>query len=163
MKEKPVAAYPFPDFHGSRPVRRVGAINRGKGTLLPVFLLSLVSLSAATVPECTALQHHGKLDQARACYTTLLNSHDAATRAEGVWGVERYDDAKDQFEIALKEQKNNATLRVRDGRLFLERFNKAEASKLFQEALQLDDKNAAAYLGLALVASDGFSIKAVEY
>ncbi len=127
-------------------------------------LLALcLPLAGATVSDCTALTHHGKLDQAHACYTSLLNTRDVATRAEALWGVERYDDAKDQFEVALKEQKTNANLRVRDGRLFLERFNKAEAGKLFQEALQIDAKNAGAYLGLALVASDGFGIKAVEY
>src|ERR1039457_3450008 len=148
MNRKPVTVYCVPIFR------------TGKWGLS---ILSLVSLSAATVPECTRLQQHGKLAEAQACYTSLANSRDTYTRAEGFWGLERYQDAADQFEVAAGEQKNNANIRVRWGRLYLERFDKAEAGKHFQEALQIDDKNAAAYLGLALVASDGFSIKAVEY
>ncbi len=53
-------------------------------------------------------------------------------------------------------------MRVRWGRLFLERFNKADAEKLFNEALEIDPNYAPAYLGLALVYAEGFSIKAVE-
>jgi tetratricopeptide (TPR) repeat protein len=51
---------------------------------------------------------------------------------------------------------------VRWGRLFLERFNKAEAANLFQEALEIKKDHAGALLGLALVAADGFEGKAVE-
>ena len=40
---------------------------------------------------------------------------------------------------------------MRWGRLLHERFNNADAVKLFNEALQRDPKNAEAYLGLALV------------
>jgi tetratricopeptide (TPR) repeat protein len=151
---KLVAAYPFPIFPCSR------SVNWGKSKLLLIFLSTL---SAATVPECAALKHHGKLTDAKTCYTSLKDSRDAYTRAEAFWGLEQYKYAKDQFELALKEQPKNANIRVRFGRLFLERFNKAEAGKLFQEALALDEKNAAAYLGLALVAADGYSVKAVEY
>src|SRR5260370_17457715 len=79
--EKPVAAYPFPDFHGSRSVRRVRVVNRGKDKLLLLFL-SLVSLSPATAPDCTTLQRHGKLDEARKCYSTLPNTCDPYTRAQ---------------------------------------------------------------------------------
>jgi len=130
-----------------------------------VFLCGLISLplSAATVKDCALLRHHGKLVEAQTCYTSLVSSHDAYTRAEGLWGLERYEDARDQFKIALAENKNSAEIRVRWGRLFLERFNKADAETLFKEALTVDDKYAPAYLGLALVASDGFSIKALEF
>ncbi len=76
--------------------------------------------------------------------------------------MERYEDARDQFRVATTEHPKNAEMRVRWGRLFLERFNKADAEKLFNEALEIDKNNAAAYLGLALVYAEGFSIKAVE-
>ena len=148
MNMKPVTVYSIPIFR------------TGKWGLS---ILSLVSLSAATVPECDKLQQHGKLAEARTCYASLSNSSDAYARAEGFWGVEEFQNAADQFKVAADEQAKNANIRVRWGRLYLERFDKAEAGKHFQEALQIDDKNAAAYLGLALVASDGFSIKAVEY
>src|ERR1700732_2952989 len=102
-----------------------------------VFLCGLISLPlcAATVNACAVLRHHGKLVEAQTCFTSLVASHDAYTRAEGLWGLERYEDARDQFKIALAENKNSAEIRVRWGRLFLERFNKAEADKLFKEAL----------------------------
>ena len=42
-------------------------------------------------------------------------------------------------------------------------FNPSQAKELFDEALEIEPKNAAATLGLALVASDGFESKAVEF
>jgi len=126
-------------------------------------LITSAPLFAATVKDCTSLQHHGKLAEAKACYASLLDSSDPYARAEGLWGLERYQDASDQFKLAVAAQPKNAAIRVRWGRLFLERFNKAEAEKLFHEALDIDDKNAAAFLGLALKESDGFSPKATEY
>lgn len=119
-------------------------------------------LNAANVSDCALLRHHGQLDQARACFESLVDSSDAYTRAEGLWGLERYNDANDQFKIAAKEQPKNADVRVRWGRLLLERFNKGDSTQLFEEAITLDPNNAGAHLGLALVASDGFSIKAVK-
>jgi tetratricopeptide (TPR) repeat protein len=134
---------------------------RSTGLLTCVFSIS--TLSAATVNDCATLRHHGKLAEAKTCYTSLLDTSNPYVRAEGLWGLERFQDANDQFKLAVAQQPNDANVRVRWGRLFLERFNKAEADKLFHEALQIDEKNAAAYLGLALKESDGFSPKAVEY
>src|SRR5208283_5817478 len=57
----------------------------------------------------------------------------------------------------------NANYRVRWGRLMHERFNNPEAVNLFLEAVEIDPKNAQAYLGLALVSADGFDSKAVEW
>ncbi|MBI4874230.1 MAG: tetratricopeptide repeat protein [Acidobacteria bacterium] len=53
-------------------------------------------------------------------------------------------------------------MKVRWGRLFLERFQPADAEALFQEALEIEPKNAAAVLGLALVAAETFDRRAVE-
>src|SRR5579859_6253865 len=125
--------------------------------------LACVCLSAATVKDCTALQHHGKLAEAKTCHLALLDSPDPYVRAEGLWGLERYDDANDQFKMAVAAQPKNAHIRVRWGRLFLERFNKAEAEKLFHEALDIDDKSAEANLGLALTEAGGYTQKATEY
>lgn len=122
-----------------------------------------MSLSAATVKDCATLHHHGRLNEARACYASLLETGDAYSRAEGLWGLERFTDANDQFKLAVGQQPNSANIRARWGRLFLERFNKPEAEKLFREALNIDEKYAPAYLGLALKESDGFSPKATEY
>jgi len=157
---RPICNRPRAEFTGrTKPIA-----NRLQAASLPymVLLLSL-PLSGASISDCAALKHHGKLDQAKQCYLSLRSSRDTATRAEAMWGLEEYDNAKDQFLVAIKEQKNNADLHVRLGRLYLERLYKGDASHEFQEALSIDEKNAAAYMGMALVASDGFSIKAVEY
>ena len=82
--------------------------------------------------------------------------------AESQWRQHRYEDAKRTFEALLIAHPKNAEYRVRYGRLFLERFNPAEAAKLFNEALALDPKQADALLGLALVAADSFEVQAVE-
>ena len=90
-------------------------------------------------------------------------SADPYLRAEGDWGLELYQDANNEFRTAVARADGNAHDRVRWGRLLHERFNNGDASKLFAEALERDAKNADAYLGLAIVAADGFDRKAREY
>ena len=52
---------------------------------------------------------------------------------------------------------------MRWGRFFLERYNENDAGKLFKEALELDEKNADALLGAALVGASSFDAKAAEF
>jgi cellulose synthase operon protein C len=129
---------------------------------IAVLALALLPLHAQSLGECQNLRHHGKLIEAGACYGRLATSSDPYARAEGLWGVGQYKEANEQFRAALKLHPDSADIRVRWGRLFLERFNKEEASGLFKEALEKDPKNAQAFLGMALVASEGFSQAAVE-
>jgi tetratricopeptide (TPR) repeat protein len=117
----------------------------------------------ATPDDCHALRKHGHRTEAGKCYESLTAARDPVLRAEGFWGMEMYQDANNQFRIASDASPANATIRVRWGRLMHERFNNAEADKLFSEALQRDPKNAQAYYGLALVSADGFDSKAIEY
>ena len=119
-------------------------------------------MAALSPTDCHLLRHRGKKAEARACYQELTLSREAHLRAEGLWGLERFQDASNQFKLAVENAPKNAQIRVRWGRLFLDRFNKQEAANLFGEALQIEEKNAGALLGLALVASDGFESKAVE-
>lgn len=84
-------------------------------------------------------------------------------RAEALWKQHQYKDANDAFRALVGANPKNPDYRVRWGRLLLERFNKADAAGLFQEALELKQNDAGALLGLALVAADGFESKAVEY
>src|ERR1700694_4224250 len=95
-----------------------------------------LSLQAATPSDSQKLRYHGKLSEARTCFTGLTSSSDPYVRAEGLWGLERYTDANDQFRLAVKNNPKNAEYRVRWGRLFLERYVPAEAGKLFQEAIE---------------------------
>ncbi len=118
---------------------------------------------AATPDDCHALRKHGHRAEAQKCYESLSVAHDPYLSAEGYWGVEMYQEANNQFRIAVAQSPGNAMYRVRWGRLMHERFNNTDAANLFKEALQNDAKNAQAYYGLALVSADGFDSKAVEY
>jgi cellulose synthase operon protein C len=123
-----------------------------------------VSLAGAATPdECRALRKHGRLAEAQKCYESLTAARDPYLRAEGDWGLERYQEANNEFRAAVDQSPANAMLRVRWGRLMYERFNNTEADNLFGEALKRDPKNAQAYYGLALVSADGFDSKAIEY
>ncbi len=117
----------------------------------------------ATPDSCAALHKHGKDADAHACYESLSQQRDPYLRAEGYWGLKMYRDANDQFRLAVAQSDSNVLYRVRWGRLLHERFNNADAEGLFKEALQLDPKNAQAYLGLALVSADGFDNSAIEW
>lgn len=124
--------------------------------------LMVFPLAAQTLDECQNLHQHGKLAEAQDCYSKLAASSNLYLRAEGLWGIERYEDANETFRQVIKENPKNADYRVRWGRLFLERFNDNEAAGLFGEALMIDPKNAPAYLGLSQVEAEGYSKKAVE-
>lgn len=116
-----------------------------------------------TLDDCRALRHHGKPDEARSCFTALTHAPDALKRAEGYWGVGHYDEANDEFRAAIKEEPKSAAVRVEWGRMFLEHYQPGDAAKLFEEALEIDPNNAAAYLGLARVAAQNFDNKAVKF
>jgi tetratricopeptide (TPR) repeat protein len=122
----------------------------------------VLPLAAQSLDECRGLRHHGKLAEAQTCYAKLAESSNPYLRAEGLWGIERYEDANNQFRDLIKQYPKNADYRVRWGHLFFERFNNEEAHNLFEEALKIDDKNAQAYLGVAEVETEGFSQNAVK-
>lgn len=113
-------------------------------------------------PACWNLRHLGKLNEAEACFVKLLDSRNPAERAEGAWGIGDYKSASSEFKQAVEREPANAMVRVRWGRLFLERFNLNDAVDLFQEALEIDKTNAEAMLGMAFVSAEGFSSKALE-
>ena len=119
-------------------------------------------VNRAAVDECIGLRYHGKLPEARSCFSRLSSSADLYLRAEGLWGLEQYQEANEGFRAALKQNPDSLDIRIRWGRFFLERFNKDEARGLFEEALEKDKNNAEATLGLAMFASEDYSTKAVE-
>ncbi len=118
---------------------------------------------SGTVGECQTLAKHGHPLEARSCYLALSHEHDPYLRAEGFWGLQRYQEANDEFRAAVARSDGNALYRVRWGRLLHERFNNSDAESLFKEALARDPKNAEAYLGLAVVSADGFDNKAIQW
>ncbi len=125
--------------------------------------LLVLPLAAQKLDDCRTLRHRGQLSEARTCFARLAASPDAYVRAEGLWGLEQYKEANEQFKEALKQHPKSVEIRVRWGRLFLERFNKDEAKGLFEEALEIKENDAGASLGLALVAAEGFGSAAVHF
>ena len=83
-------------------------------------------------------------------------------QAESLRSAARYQEANAAFRSLVAANPKNPEYRVRWGRLFLERFNKEEAANLFEEALAIQKDYAPALIGLALVAADGYDVKAVE-
>jgi cellulose synthase operon protein C len=134
-----------------------------RASLLGMIVFAAGVAHAATPEGCQSLRKHGRNTEAQKCFEALTQSRDPYLRAEGYWGLERYQEANDEFRIAVAQSDQNANYRVRWGLLLHERFNNAEAEDLFKEALQRDNKNAQAYLGLALVSADGFDSKAIEW
>jgi tetratricopeptide (TPR) repeat protein len=127
-------------------------------------LLAFASFAFAdpAVNACGKLEKHGKRAEAKACYQKLSSDSNTARKAEGFWGLHDYQSANISFRSAVAQQPGNADLRVRWGLLFLERYTKDEAEKLFQEALAINPKHAGATYATALLAADGFEQQAVE-
>jgi len=134
-----------------------------RGVVCAVCLAGASVCWSATPQDCLNLRKHGRRDEAQKCFQSLTTAHDPYLKAEGFWGLEMYQDANDQFRVAVDQSPANSMYRVRWGRLMHERFNNTDAANLFNEALQKDPKNAQAYYGLALVSADGFDNKAIEY
>jgi tetratricopeptide (TPR) repeat protein len=84
-------------------------------------------------------------------------------QAESLWKQHRYKEANDTFRELVAAHPRNAEYRVRWGQLYFARFQPADATKLFNEALEIEPKRADALLGLALVAADSFEMAAQEY
>jgi tetratricopeptide (TPR) repeat protein len=133
-------------------------------SLLPVLLLVGQLTASATVPgDCWTERKHGQDAQAQACFTALTRSSDAYFRAEGFWGLEQWSRANDEFRLATRPPEGKALYKVRWGLLLHERFNNADATDLFREALQKDPSSAEAYIGLARVSADSFDGQAARY
>jgi cellulose synthase operon protein C len=119
--------------------------------------------TAAPAEHCQSLLKHGHNTEARSCYQALTRESSPYLRAEGYWGLTRYNEANEEFRAAVAQAPGNALYKVRWGRMLHERFNDQDAQDLFKEALAKDPNNAQAYLGLALVSAGGFSDGAVEW
>ena len=114
------------------------------------------------VTQCENLRKHGD-PGAKACYQGLSTSKDLAIRAEGLWGVRDYQGANNAFQAAVKARPKDANLKVRWGRMFIEYSQPGDAAALFKEALVIDENNAKALYGMALVASDAYEGDASEF
>lgn len=82
--------------------------------------------------------------------------------AEALRKAHRYDDANNMFRALEVREPKNPEVKVRWGRLLLERNNPKEAGDLFQEALGIQKDYPPALLGLALGYADNFDQHAIE-
>ena len=129
----------------------------------------------ATPEGCWALRLHGKKADAGACFEALSRSGDAYLMAEGYWGLadgsaapwdqtkQLWEQANEEFRVAVARPKAPPLWSVRWGMLFYVRSQPKDAAAEFNAALEQDPENARAYLGLALLSADGFDEKADEY
>jgi cellulose synthase operon protein C len=138
-------------------------LSRGLRGVIVITLAGGAACWAATPDDCAEMRKHGHETEAINCYESLGRSRSAYLRAEGYWGLKQYDQANEQFRIAIAQPDAPALYKVRWGMLLHERFNNTDAVGLFKEALEKDPSNAQAYYGLAVVSADGFDGKAKEY
>ncbi len=117
---------------------------------------------AAPWDDCRQLKQHGKLPEAKACFSKLTTQSDALTVAQGFWGLGQYQEANTAFRAAEKSRANPAVVKTEWGNLYLEHYQPGDAAKLFEEALEADPQYARAYLGLAHVLALGFDKRAIE-
>ena len=111
---------------------------------------------SAQVTQCEALRKHND-PGAKACYQKLSTSSDLAIRAEGQWGLQDYQGAFNSFQSVTKARPKDANLKVRWGRMLMEYGQPGDAQDLFKEALDIDENNAKALYGMALLATDDFA------
>ena len=76
------------------------------------------------VDKCFKLKRRGQVADATSCYVALTTNKDAYLKAEGLWGLKKYQDANEAFKEAIKQHPQDPFVRTRWGRLFLERFNR---------------------------------------
>ena len=129
-----------------------------------LILAALVTIATPVVAQqdCWTHLRYGRTPQAVTCFTKLAGSPDPALRAEAAWGLGKYQDAVYQFQAAIKARPKDAGIRVRLGDLFTERYQPKDATELYGEALEIDEKNALAMLGLARVMGENWDRRAVD-
>jgi tetratricopeptide (TPR) repeat protein len=112
---------------------------------------------------CETLRKHGDAG-ARACWDRLSRSTNPATRAEGLWGLKDYKGAFDAFGSAVDANPKDVNLKVRYGLFLLDapRGKQSMGDDQFKAALEIDEKNAQALLGLAKVAEEDYGPNATK-
>jgi Tfp pilus assembly protein PilF len=128
-----------------------------------LFLLSVPLAAQSLDPaQCLTLRKHGDPGES-ACWQRLSRATDPLMRAQGLFGLKDYNGANEAFKAAEKARPKDANVKVLGGDLYLAHWQAPEAAGLYNEALQIDNKNARAMLGLARIAEEQFEGKAVEF
>lgn len=105
---------------------------------------------------CDEHRHHGRSEQARACYAKLLESPTPIVQAEAAWAVGDIQLANRMFRDIVQNNERAVQPRVRWARLFLQTHQYSDAVELFGEALKAFPNDVHAKLGLASVYAERF-------
>jgi cellulose synthase operon protein C len=111
---------------------------------------------AVELRECDDHRYHGRVEQARSCYSQLLSAPAAITQAEAAWALGDIERANQIFRDTVQANERAVQPRVRWARLFLQTHQYSDAADLFREALQMFPGDAQATLGLASVYAERF-------
>jgi tetratricopeptide (TPR) repeat protein len=112
---------------------------------------------APALRRCDEPLLRGQQEAAQRCYQALLRGNaDLLTRAESQWALGDLRAANDLFRQAAAASPRAVLPRVRWGRLFLAASQYADAAKLFQEALEIDPRDAGARIAMARLSAERF-------
>ena len=111
---------------------------------------------ATELRACDDHQYHGRVDQARACYSQLINSSNPVTQAEALWATGDLQHANERFRDYVQANARAVQPRVRWARLFLQTHQYNDAAETFKEALKIFPNDPHAKIGLARVLAERF-------
>jgi tetratricopeptide (TPR) repeat protein len=113
---------------------------------------------------CDEQANRGARAEAQACYRRLVTATtDTRIKADASRAAGDLRGANAFFQAAIKEYPEDPALRTRWGELFVATHQNNEAVRLFEEALELDEKYAPAKIGLAKVAAGQYEEKTREW
>ena len=105
---------------------------------------------------CDEHQYHGRVDQARACYSQLVNSSNAVMQAEALWAIGDLQRANERFRDFVQANARAVQPRIRWARLFLQTHQYNDAAETFKDALKIFPTDPHAKIGLARVLAERF-------
>jgi tetratricopeptide (TPR) repeat protein len=111
---------------------------------------------AASLRRCDEPLHQGRVEAARDCFRPLLRANDPLVRAEAAFALDDLRTANDLFREAVAANPQAVLPRLRWGRMYLHAGQYADAIRLFEEAADIDDKDAGMRLARARVAVERF-------
>lgn len=111
---------------------------------------------AVELRPCDDQRYRGRTEQARACYTKLLESQTPIVQAEAAWALGDIQRANQVFRDSVQNNERAVQPRVRWARLYLQTHQYSDAVELFGQALRNFPNDVHAKLGLAGVFAERF-------
>jgi len=111
---------------------------------------------AAELRACDEHRNHGRVEQAKSCYSQLLNSQNAMMQAEAAWALGDLKRANELFRDMTQANARAVQPRIRWARLFLQTHQYNDAAELFRDALKTFPNDVHAKVGLARVLAERF-------